>query len=806
MPGYRPAIDSVFGSRGELDYNLIDSNAAEDSVYATALMKMLALPGSPFTRRALFDLFFNPCFLAGNNLRREDAVTWLAWAEELGVFHSFDDAHRRQQGLIEGEQFTWQQALRRIRLGRIMPHEPSRHMPDIPSAFDRYPPHADMQTGGWTADRFSETVERLFHRLNELAVARLDRPTWAARIQSLMDDFLGIPAEYAGESYVHQCLAAYLLQLAGKDDSHGPGLLQRDMPLTLIRQMLQDSLSTVPCGRGRYLVDGITIAALLPMRPIPFRIVYILGLNEGQFPRDIERSSLDLRHCRRRIGDVSRPDAGRYIFLENMLTARGKLYLSYVNLDLVKDEEKFPSPVIRQLVDFVNGCVLEPDTRFQENNIPFHAGSPVRKPPPGKRETEALRDFGKETFRIESLLAANAHQNMPPDLTRQLEAYVQQHPHSETAHRIKAFLQAMQGSAETAAPANTAQPDPPETVQIDVRDLARFLADPVEAYVRYHLGLYDRNDDGIEAALCEHEPLASSFPEDYELITSTMAAWFRSGNDEDVARETFDRLYKRLQHSSRCPEAVYGQADRDKLWDHVIAERIEQCWKHGPKDKAQSVLIGNSRIYEQIPDIRIPSPLILHNVLLENGRTVQVELSGFFELTWGRPAAGNIHLLALTKSLQQRRDRPPRHILRPFLFGLVWLLHSTTAECCFYAGVPVAARKTAGLFGPQWFGYRYTRQAAENYLTGLVKAYLDEQRPKLLPYDILQHATALDAEHLQRAIDAELLSDSAYGRHYSPSDLVTLFLDQLRVPADAQDVVQQRIGPVWDCEQKEHSV
>jgi exonuclease V gamma subunit len=45
------------------------------------------------------------------------------------------------------------------------------------------------------------------------------------------------------------------------------------------------------------------------MRPIPLRIVYVLGLEEGRFPGRADCSTLDLRLRQRRIGDVSLPQS-----------------------------------------------------------------------------------------------------------------------------------------------------------------------------------------------------------------------------------------------------------------------------------------------------------------------------------------------------------------------------------------------------------------------------------------------------------------------------------------------------------------
>ena len=110
------------------------------------------------------------------------------------------------------------------------------------------------------------------------------------------------------------------------------------------------------------------------MRPIPFRIVYVLGMEEGKFPGRADLSSLDLRLARRRIGDVSLPERNRYLFLEMLLSVREKLYISYVARDLQKDRIQQPCSVINQLKRYVELEILPQDRPFQIVEVPL-AGS-----------------------------------------------------------------------------------------------------------------------------------------------------------------------------------------------------------------------------------------------------------------------------------------------------------------------------------------------------------------------------------------------------------------------------------------------
>src|SRR3546814_15342682 len=68
----------------------------------------------------------------------------------------------------------------------------------------------------------------------------------------------------------------------------------------------------------------------LPQRAIPFTVVAVLGLNDGEFPRSHSDGGLDLMTRLRRIGDRDVRSDDRYLFLETVMSARKRLHLSYI--------------------------------------------------------------------------------------------------------------------------------------------------------------------------------------------------------------------------------------------------------------------------------------------------------------------------------------------------------------------------------------------------------------------------------------------------------------------------------------------
>jgi exodeoxyribonuclease V gamma subunit len=90
------------------------------------------------------------------------------------------------------------------------------------------------------------------------------------------------------------------------------------------------------------------------MRGIPFRIICLLGMQDGSFPRNPSPLTFDLMANKPKYGDPSQRDDDRYLFLEFMLCARSRLYLSYVGQSIRDNSLRPPSVVVSELQDFVS--------------------------------------------------------------------------------------------------------------------------------------------------------------------------------------------------------------------------------------------------------------------------------------------------------------------------------------------------------------------------------------------------------------------------------------------------------------------
>ncbi len=102
-----------------------------------------------------------------------------------------------------------------------------------------------------------------------------------------------------------------------------------------------------------FLRGRLTFCSMLPMRSIPFKVVCLLGLDDGIFPKNDRADTFDLMAADRRPLDRSPRNDDRYQFLEALLSARNILYLSYIGLSEKTGEKLPPSVVVSELLDLL---------------------------------------------------------------------------------------------------------------------------------------------------------------------------------------------------------------------------------------------------------------------------------------------------------------------------------------------------------------------------------------------------------------------------------------------------------------------
>jgi exodeoxyribonuclease V gamma subunit len=119
------------------------------------------------------------------------------------------------------------------------------------------------------------------------------------------------------------------------------------------------------------------------MRSIPFRIVCVLGMNDADYPRRASQRDFDLMTTSFRPGDRSRREDDRYLFLEALLSARDKFYLSWQGNRATDNVDMPPSVVVSQLLEDIERR-LDPPIKAQSQPLQPFSMAYFTKPADGE--------------------------------------------------------------------------------------------------------------------------------------------------------------------------------------------------------------------------------------------------------------------------------------------------------------------------------------------------------------------------------------------------------------------------------------
>jgi len=793
---YKPVIDSFFNSgTGSLSYNLVDSRADTDSVYAKGILLLLALASGRFSRKEVFDLIVNPCFMEKWQIDGAEIEIWAGWVDDLNIFHSFDAKAKKKRGYPESIYYTWEQGLQRLRLSRILatPNEVggerSRH-------FHGLVPFTIHTGDVKLMEKFSLILEKLHHAATEMAGLVGSGENWNAVFLRICDDLLEIPADFKGEAAVQHALTKAFLDIKTYDDlqegASGKGRAQ--LNFEIMREFIKSSLGSISGGRGDYLTEGVTISALQPMRPIPFKIVYVLGMEEGSFPGNVDASSLDLRLLKRQIGDISVPEKNCYLFLEMLLSVREKLYISYLSRDLQKDRAIQPCSVVNQLQTIVERKILGNNSRFCIVDIPLKGSNEKYLM---ENADQAFSDV-LVTYSLADRITFYREQGLWEEVDREIS--------KEDRARLQNFF------PDFGMKAQRSEKDKRVVQRISLKDLTKFLENPVSQAMRRHLGIYDEEETIEDIALREDEPFYSLFPVDYKIKTGALNQWLdlqvspenRVPPRGETLKTVSDQRYKNFQRNSETPEGAYAELDQEALSEEVLArgetlipvfEELRDC-----KKIYRALLIGEPADEHssdnQLPILRFKAAKLTVETTSQLGEQVEtaVELHGKLPWVW-KEKKGVWHALVVTGSSKPpKKKEPGRYILEPLLFWMTCLTAEDERQYILDTmGNATITFHVAYKDRIILRTYDLNPDDAEIYLKGLVSEFLNQEKVEWLPFEkattrpIKPHMAPYETDESNEALFREQLLEA-----YGEEEQFLIQLSSPHIPHDAYKKVKDR--------------
>lgn len=500
---FSPLIKSVFDKSADngkrLPYSIADRSLRNESRIVETFLALLDFAGGRFTVSDVMNILETKAVRDCFDIAEKDLDSISLWIHETHIRWGIDKEHRHSIGLPGFAENSWTDGLKQMLLGYAMPG-------DGETLYDGTLPYNPIE--GDTAELLGNVCE-FIDRLVTLS-SRLDQKQtavqWQRLLNGILEDFFFKSDDTQKELQtirdgVNTLVEA--VELAGYQDTIEPAV---------IRSYLVKKLGGSDTGYG-FIAGGITFCAMLPMRSIPFKVICAIGMNSDIYPRQTRAAGFDLIAQYPMRGDRSCRKDDRYLFLEVLISAREKLYLSYTGQSIKDNSAIQPSVLVSELVDYINDVYTDTESEAKEFNSVKHP----------------LQAFNYRYFN-----GSDKH----------LFSYSDENYRAAVAH----FSENKLNENFITKPL----PDPHEPVsEIDVNDLCLFFKNPSKYLLQKRLGIFLNSGFLIPE---EDEPFEIDWLDKYRL-TNTIA-------EKRITGEVKEHYFDVVKASGILP---YGQTGKNEF-------------------------------------------------------------------------------------------------------------------------------------------------------------------------------------------------------------------------------------------------
>ncbi|WP_323122168.1 exodeoxyribonuclease V subunit gamma [Burkholderia alba] len=505
-----PLIDAVFGTSAPLDarripYRITGLPPSQANPVARVLLDWLALPERNVGAPELIEWLRVDAVAARYGIDAaalETVQTWLAAAgarRGLAAEPSGDDA-------VPVPRHTFADALTRLFLGYAMP--------DGAAPVDAWLPVEGAQ--GSQAEllgrlaRFTDDLDGFARRLADSLTPQGWSDLFADALARFFDSGPVFADALAGVRDVLDAMLASMEEGAG-------GL---PMPAAVVRAGFAAALDDP--ARGGVPWGGVTFSSLTSLRGLPYRVVCLLGMDDGVLPSLARADEFDLMAVFAKLGDRQRRDDERNLFLDLLLAARDRLLIAYTGRSIRDNAPLPPAALVDELLDYLAQISAGADAS------PADVDAARR----GFVTEHPLQPFSADYFSAE----------------RGLFSY-------DTDRAALAALLA-RGTAPAARPFFAA-PLPPEPAEpVAFTDFERFWRHPARALLRERLGIVLAD---VQAELLDTEPFALDYAGSDALAERVLPLLIETA---DAA--AFDHALRVADASPELPGGATGAVWRDQ--------------------------------------------------------------------------------------------------------------------------------------------------------------------------------------------------------------------------------------------------
>ncbi|EMN4128952.1 MULTISPECIES: exodeoxyribonuclease V subunit gamma [Providencia] len=521
IDSYTPFIQAVFGNTATkryIPFSISDRKALQAHPILQAFILLLDLPQSRFSTEQVLTLLEVSAFAERFDIDESELGLLRRWVNESGIRWGLDDDNVRALSLPVIGQNTWQFGLSRMLLGYAMD---SRYGP-----WNGVLPYDECSgLAAQLAGKLALLVSTLKEWRTLLATERtLDE--WQDICQQLIESFFQTDSE---TELVLTLVTEQWHKILQNAINSG---YDEQISLRLIRDELAVCFDDEKISQ-RFLAGSVNFCTLMPMRSVPFKVVCLLGMNDGIYPRSIPPLGFDLMAEKPARGDRKRRDDDRYLFLEALNSAAKQLYISYIGLSIQDNQVCNPSVLVTELLDYIcQSFCLQGDDKLNIDESAL------------RLKKHLVFQHNRVPFAKENFMANSPYQSFASEWLPAAETVLQEG---------KPFIYEL---------------DERERVtDISIEQLLRFYRHPIRAFFQQRLKVHFTIE---ETELPEDEPFLLDKLQRYKMNERILALLIKDENPQP--------LYQALKASGQLPAKQFGQLYWEQQINDIapLAEKIKQ--------------------------------------------------------------------------------------------------------------------------------------------------------------------------------------------------------------------------------------
>ena len=429
-----------------LPYRLADRSLRQTNPLLASLDALLCIVDGRLTAPELIGFAGREPVRARFRFDDDDLDRLTEWTSATNIRWGLDADRRSRYWLGDVEANTWRVGLDRVLLGVAMDADGSRLV-------GGRLPLDDVESGDVDlAGRFAELVDRIDTVCSQAADAH-PIGDWVAILAEAVDLLMACPAR---DSWQRLQVEAILREVRGEATA-GEETAGAELSLGEVRALLADRLRGVPT-RADFRTGAVTMCTLVPMRAVPHRVVCVLGLDDGAFPRAGRADGDDLLRRDPVVGDRDPRTEDRQLLLDALLAATDRFIVTTTGADVRTNERRPPAVPLSELLDVIDRTAVTEDGADATTQVVTR--HPLQPFDPAAHLAGSGRPWAFDRVHLAGARAVTGTRRPPAP-----------------------FL------------AGALDPVPPSDGVVGLDDLVRFVQHPVREFLRQRLGLNVWDDD-----------------------------------------------------------------------------------------------------------------------------------------------------------------------------------------------------------------------------------------------------------------------------------------------------------------------